>query len=120
MASECHKEFSGLSPFDRPPRIAYKKAQSIRDRLVKADVGPEKITRQLKDRGGEHKSDIRRGVRQSPVAEHFVEAGHSISQLRFQVLQQVPRPRRGGDRVKLLLKCEAGWIRRLDTVGQIH
>ncbi|OCT95215.1 hypothetical protein XELAEV_18012901mg, partial [Xenopus laevis] len=74
-------------------------------------------TRPLKDRVGEHKSDIMRKVKQSPVAQHFIEVGHSVSQLRFQVLQQVLKPRRGGDRIKLLLKCESSWICRLETLS---
>ncbi|OCT78891.1 hypothetical protein XELAEV_18029981mg [Xenopus laevis] len=65
-----------------------------------------------KERIREHKSDIQ----QNPVACHFIDVGHSISQLRFQILQQVTRPRRGGDRVKQLLKCEANWIRNLGTL----
>ncbi|OCT93153.1 hypothetical protein XELAEV_18016218mg [Xenopus laevis] len=73
-------------------------------------------TRQVKERIGEHKSDIKRKILQNPVAGIFIEAGHSISQLRFQILQQIPRPRRGGDRVKQLLKCEANWIRKLGTL----
>ncbi|OCT99888.1 hypothetical protein XELAEV_18005672mg [Xenopus laevis] len=74
-------------------------------------------TRQIKDRICEHKSDIKRNVRQNPVACHFVDTGHTLAQLRFQILQHIPRLRRGGDRAKQLLKCEAGWIRRLGPLS---
>ncbi|OCT76302.1 hypothetical protein XELAEV_18031503mg [Xenopus laevis] len=73
-------------------------------------------TRQIKDRIWEHKSDIKRNVRQNPMACHFVDTGHTVAQPRFQILQHIPILRRGGDRAKQLLKCEAGWIRRLGTI----
>ncbi|OCT87357.1 hypothetical protein XELAEV_18021057mg, partial [Xenopus laevis] len=175
----------GIPVFQNPPILSFKRAQSLRDKLVRADVGagrtlrqgtfcvtkngtypclsckhcnscikgdsiyhPHKgtifkikgyytclstfvvyaikcpcglmyigqTTRQAKERIGEHKSDIKRKILQNPVAGHFIEAGHFVSQLRFQILQQIPRPRRGGDRVKQLLKCEANWIRKLGTL----
>ncbi|OCT77802.1 hypothetical protein XELAEV_18028898mg [Xenopus laevis] len=73
-------------------------------------------TRQIKDRIGEHKSDIKRNVRQNPVASHFVDLGHKVAQLRFQILQHIHRLSRGGDRVKQLLRCGAGWFKRLGTL----
>ncbi|XP_073516263.1 uncharacterized protein [Phyllobates terribilis] len=43
--------------------------------------------------------------------------GHNISQLRFQVLEQVVPPLRGGDRTLLLKQREAFWIHTLDTLS---
>ncbi|OCT67848.1 hypothetical protein XELAEV_18039149mg [Xenopus laevis] len=75
-----------------------------------------KTIRCLRDRLTEHKSAIRNKLNQ-PIAKHFNESGHTISQLRFQVLDTVPRRRRGGNRDKELLRKEAQWIRRLGTLS---
>ncbi|OCT90306.1 hypothetical protein XELAEV_18018918mg [Xenopus laevis] len=73
-------------------------------------------TRQVRDRIREHKSAIKTKKVDQAVAGHFVELGHGIHQLKFQVVDHVPPLRRGGDRAKRLLKKEASWIRRLDTL----
>lgn len=51
-----------------------------------------------------------------PVAAHFVAEGHSVSQLKFKIIDGIPPKRRGGDRTKLLLKKELFWIFSLDTM----
>ncbi|OCT83047.1 hypothetical protein XELAEV_18025584mg [Xenopus laevis] len=51
-----------------------------------------------------------------PVAKHFVELGHTVLQLKFQILDAVLKMRRGDNRVKKLLYKEAWWIRKLDTL----
>ncbi|OCT58291.1 hypothetical protein XELAEV_18002229mg [Xenopus laevis] len=61
-----------------------------------------KTIRCIRDRLTEHKSAIRNKLNQ-PIAKHLNENGHTISQLRLQILHSVPRRRRGGDRDKELL-----------------
>ncbi|OCT56160.1 hypothetical protein XELAEV_18001258mg [Xenopus laevis] len=58
----------------------------------------------IRDRIGEHKSAIRLKKIDQSVASHFVEKGHGVQQLKFQVVDNVPKLRRGGDRNKELLK----------------
>ncbi len=45
----------------------------------------------------EHMSSIRRKDITSPVARHFNEASHSISDLDFTVIEHIPQLRSGGD-----------------------
>ncbi|OCT74145.1 hypothetical protein XELAEV_18033105mg [Xenopus laevis] len=73
-------------------------------------------TQKIKDRISKHKSTIRKGLTTLPVPAHFKQAGHSVSQLRFQVIDSAEPPRRGGNRLMLLHKLEMQWIHRLDTV----
>ncbi|OCT68336.1 hypothetical protein XELAEV_18039635mg [Xenopus laevis] len=69
-----------------------------------------------RDRIREHKSAIKSKRMDQPLAKHFAEAGHTVQQLKFQILDAVPRMRRGGNRVKKLLYKEAWWIRKLDSL----
>lgn len=73
-------------------------------------------TRALKTRITEHRSDIRTQNIRSPVAMHFMQAGHNVSALRYIGLEKVEKPRRGGDWESLLLKREAFWIYELRTL----
>ncbi|CAJ0931102.1 unnamed protein product [Ranitomeya imitator] len=73
-------------------------------------------TQHIRDRIASHKSTIRCKKTWLPLPYHFASANHSISQLRFQVLEQVDRPRRGGNHVKLLREREAHWIYTLQTL----
>ncbi|CAJ0931613.1 unnamed protein product, partial [Ranitomeya imitator] len=52
----------------------------------------------IRDRISKHKSTIRCKNTLLPLPHHFIEAGHSIPQLKFQVIEHVPAPRRGGKR----------------------
>ncbi|CAJ0941960.1 unnamed protein product [Ranitomeya imitator] len=52
----------------------------------------------IRDRISKHKSTIRCKNTLLPLPHHFIEAGHSITQLKFQVIEHVPAPRRGGKR----------------------
>ncbi|CAJ0968550.1 unnamed protein product [Ranitomeya imitator] len=70
----------------------------------------------IKDRISHHKSDIRCGKNYLPIPYHFQEAGHSVTQLRFLVLEQVNLSRRGGDINKQLLRREAYWIHFLQSL----
>ncbi|CAJ0931129.1 unnamed protein product, partial [Ranitomeya imitator] len=73
-------------------------------------------TQAVKDRISQHKSDIRCGKTHLPVPNHFHQAGHTIAQLRFLVLEQIFSNRRGGNRVKRLKLREAFWIHYLQSM----
>ncbi|OCT76233.1 hypothetical protein XELAEV_18031436mg [Xenopus laevis] len=73
-------------------------------------------TQKIKDRISKHKSTIRTGQTALPVPAHFQKSGHTVSQLKYQVIDTVPIPRRGGNRLLALHKLEMQWIHRLDTV----
>ena len=75
-----------------------------------------KTTRALKTRIAEHRSSIRCKNLLYPVAEHFLEADHPVSALRYIGIEKVPVPRRGGDLDNTLLKREAFWIHFLNTL----
>ena len=81
----------------------------------KAYVG--KTTRALKVCIAEHRSSIRCKNTTYPVAAHFVEANHTVSSLRYIGIEQVSKPRRGGDFDSLLLQREAAWIYKLQTLA---
>ncbi|CAJ0965360.1 unnamed protein product [Ranitomeya imitator] len=74
-------------------------------------------TQSVRDRISKHKYTIRCQNLLLPIPHHFHSAGHSISQLRYQVIDSVPPPRRGGDRVALLHRKEAFWIHTLETLA---
>ncbi|CAJ0934784.1 unnamed protein product [Ranitomeya imitator] len=73
-------------------------------------------TQPIKDRISKHKSTIRCKNTLLPIPHHFAAQGHTVAQLKFQVLEQVTPLRRGGDRVNLLKKREAYWIHELQTL----
>lgn len=74
-------------------------------------------SRALKVRISEHRSAIRRGDMDSPVARHFLERAHPISQLRFLGIELVPKPNRGGNFTEKLLRRELFWIYQLNTLS---
>ncbi|CAJ0942722.1 unnamed protein product [Ranitomeya imitator] len=74
-------------------------------------------TQAIKDRISKHKSTIRCKNLLLPIPDHFSSKGHSVSQLRFQVIEQVTPPRRGGDRISILKRREAFWIHELNTLS---
>ncbi|CAJ0965045.1 unnamed protein product [Ranitomeya imitator] len=63
-----------------------------------------------------HKSTIRCKNLLLPIPSHFIEKGHNVSQLKFQIIEQITPPRRGGDRVSILKYREAYWIHELNTL----
>ncbi|XP_077134833.1 uncharacterized protein LOC143788815 [Ranitomeya variabilis] len=73
-------------------------------------------TQAIRDRISSHKSTIRREKLWLPLPAHFKEARHNIAQLRFQIVEKVPRPRRGGNHIQLLKQRETFWIYTLDTL----
>ncbi|XP_073428203.1 uncharacterized protein [Dendrobates tinctorius] len=73
-------------------------------------------TQAIRDRISSHKSTIRCGKTWLPLPAHFKEARHNVSQLRFQIIEKVPRPKRGGNHVRLLKQRETFWIYTLDTL----
>ncbi|CAH2275576.1 Hypothetical predicted protein, partial [Pelobates cultripes] len=74
----------------------------------------------LRERIRNHRSSIRTAYRDKkselPVAKHFLELGHSLPSMKLMAIDQIPLPRRGGDRKKMLLQRELFWIRTLQTV----
>ncbi|XP_041430368.1 uncharacterized protein LOC121397558 [Xenopus laevis] len=89
-----------------------------------------KTVRQLKERVSMHRASIRaaldtnriidpskQDIAQQPVAKHWREAKHSPAQFKCMPIDHVPKPPRGGDIEKLLLKREAFWIFELDCVA---
>ncbi|XP_073522664.1 uncharacterized protein [Phyllobates terribilis] len=88
--------------------------------LIKCPCGMIYIgetTQPIRDRISKHKSTIRCKNLLLPIPHHFIYNGHNISQLRFQVLEQVQQPRRGGDRIHLLKQTEAYWIHKLESLS---
>lgn len=75
-----------------------------------------KTNRPIKTRIIEHNSAIRRKDERSPVAQHFMEAGHPLSSLSFTVIEHVKESRRGGNTEKRLLQRECFWIWTLKSL----
>ncbi|CAJ0916648.1 unnamed protein product [Ranitomeya imitator] len=73
-------------------------------------------TQAIRNRISKHKSTIRCQNLLLPIPSHFIAKGHSISQLKFQVIEHVPQLRRGGNRITRLKRREAFWIHNLDTL----
>ncbi|OCT99805.1 hypothetical protein XELAEV_18005586mg [Xenopus laevis] len=61
-------------------------------------------TLQIKTRISQHRSTIRRSNTKLPVSKHYVEKGHSDSELELMVLEEVFPLRRGGGCELLLRK----------------
>ena len=76
-------------------------------------------TRSLKTRMAEHRSAIRTGNPDSPVALHFAQMKHPPTSFRYTGIEQVQISRRGGDLKEALLKREAYWITELDTLAPV-
>lgn len=57
-----------------------------------------------------HNSTIRTGLVELPIPKHFLAQAHSISQLKFRIIDSVPIQRRGGDRQAILKERELMWI----------
>ncbi|OCT78593.1 hypothetical protein XELAEV_18029680mg [Xenopus laevis] len=78
-----------------------------------------KTIRPVNIRIKEHKNAIRNykadTYSDNPVSRHFANAKHNVRQMRWKVLEVVPKPDRGGDRNTLLLQREVRWIRRLES-----
>ena len=70
----------------------------------------------MKDRFSKHKSTIRTGNLLLPVPFHFHRCAHNVSQLRFQIIEEVTLPRRGGNRLQTLRMRESFWIHTLQTL----
>lgn len=75
------------------------------------------LVKQQWKRISKHKSTIRTGLNDLPVPKHFAEKAHSISQLRFRVIDSILTLRRGGDRQLLLRERELMWIHKLDCLA---
>ncbi|XP_041446981.1 uncharacterized protein LOC121403153 [Xenopus laevis] len=77
-------------------------------------------SRQVKERIKEHKADIRNfkpnTQTDTSVSHHFHDKVHNQAQLKWQVLEVVRRPERGGSLTKVLLQQEARWIKKLNSL----
>ncbi|OCT71500.1 hypothetical protein XELAEV_18034476mg, partial [Xenopus laevis] len=72
---------------------------------------------QIKTHISQHRATISRSNTKLPVSKHFVEKGHSDSELKFMVLEEVRTHMGGGDHELLLRKREAWWIHQLNTLA---
>lgn len=72
--------------------------------------------RQLRIRINEHRSAINRKDAKSPVARHFTETNHTVSDLKWIGIDRVFSTRRRGCTPQALLQCEAKWIFYLKTL----
>ncbi|CAJ0938768.1 unnamed protein product [Ranitomeya imitator] len=66
--------------------------------LIKCSCGLLYIgetTQHIRDRIASHKSTIRCGKTWLPIPDHFIKLKHTVAQLKYQVIEHVPRPRRG-------------------------
>ncbi|CAJ0940588.1 unnamed protein product [Ranitomeya imitator] len=64
-------------------------------------------TQPIKGCISKEKSTIRYKNMLLPIPQHFISQGHNIAQLKFQVIEHVPIPRRGGDCIHSLKRREA-------------
>ena len=64
----------------------------------------------------EHKSSISRKYIHPPLARHFVDAKHSVSDLKDRGIQKIFQARGGDNLDQKLLQCESKWIFYLHTV----
>ncbi|OCT63932.1 hypothetical protein XELAEV_18045028mg, partial [Xenopus laevis] len=69
----------------------------------------------VKERIKEHRSNIRNfkaGTQtDTSISRHFSISKHNLSHLKWQVLDVICKPKRGGNILKLLLQEEANWIK---------
>ena len=73
--------------------------------------------RALKLRVAEHKALIRLQNMDYAIARHYISAGHgSPASLKFWGLEKVERSPRGGDHNNRLLRREAHWVFKLNSV----
>ncbi|OCU01006.1 hypothetical protein XELAEV_18006787mg [Xenopus laevis] len=77
-------------------------------------------SRPVKERIKEHRSNIRNfkvGTQTyTPISRHFSSFKHNLSQLKWQVIEVICKPQRGGNMLKLLLQEEAKWIKKLNSL----
>ncbi|OCT75047.1 hypothetical protein XELAEV_18034035mg [Xenopus laevis] len=73
-------------------------------------------TQKVKEGIKQHKSNIRCKLLHLPIVTNFHEMKHTVSQLRYQVIDNVEPLRRGGDRQQILKKLEMLWINILGTL----
>ncbi|XP_063793071.1 uncharacterized protein LOC134948780 [Pseudophryne corroboree] len=77
-------------------------------------------SRMFKERMALHRSAITKSLQgeqnDQPVARHFKTCQHSLGQLRYQIIDQLPPMIRGGDKSTALQKLESRWIFKLDTI----
>lgn len=72
---------------------------------------------EVRKRISRHKSTIRTGLTDLPIPKNIIEKSHTVSQLRYRVIDSVPPLRRGKDRMARLREKELMWIHKLDTLA---
>lgn len=55
-------------------------------------------------------SAIRKKDQKCPIARHFSEMSHSVSELNFVAIEQITQSRRGGNMQRRLLQGQCKWI----------
>ncbi|OCT70141.1 hypothetical protein XELAEV_18037062mg [Xenopus laevis] len=75
-----------------------------------------KTIQKLKDRFIKHKSVIKIGKDTTPLVQHCRDNRHNVSSLRIMGIEQIVNSSGGVDRNTLLLRKEAEWIYRLNTI----
>ncbi|CAJ0946010.1 unnamed protein product [Ranitomeya imitator] len=64
----------------------------------------------IRDRISQHRSTIRCQKLMLPIPAHFAAAGHNVSQLKYQVIESVALPRRGGSLMYRFIWNHASFI----------
>ncbi|OCT65646.1 hypothetical protein XELAEV_18041889mg [Xenopus laevis] len=126
-----------VTEFKQPPMMSFKKGSTIGRRsynirghyscdtnyVVYMLVCPCNLIyigetiQKIRDRFSQHRSTVNTKNSILPVSKHCLEKGHSADDLKFRVIQHVPQPRRGGDRIMLLKRTEVQWIHRLKSLS---
>lgn len=57
-----------------------------------------------------HPYTKRKGRTDLPVSKYFLDLQHNERDIRYMLLEHIPQPRRGGDRLTILKKKELAWI----------
>mgnify|MGYP002804506061 FL=1 len=73
-------------------------------------------TQKVKDHITQHKSRIKCKVDNAPLVAHFMDKGHTQEDIRWQVIESVVLPERGGHLPSLLQRLECRWITRCCSI----
>lgn len=73
----------------------------------------------FKTRMNQHRYTIRKKKLDLPVSKHFTENDHHEGDLKCMIVDHIPVPRRGGNRIMMLKKREMEWIVKLNTLRPV-